>query len=223
METFDFPNLVAALDGNQGVTDKGFNFLGRDGEELFYSFDGLRTEAMRRGAWLRSKGMQKGDRLAMVMPDGEDFVPTFMGAVWAGIAPVPLYPPLSLGKLDAYIDALVSIMTKAEPTYLATNSKLEAVLWSGAHMFAATAVKPELDEKIKRPYSTVVWKHWWKGDLAISRQSIDMAGNPPKGPKQAWNLGQKAGLRGDASLVPLYLWWALCAWWLVRALRRTPR
>ena len=84
------------------------------------------------------------------------------------------------------------------------------------------AVKPELDEKIKRPYSTVVWKHWWKGDLAISRQSIDMAGNPPKGPKQAWNLGQKAGLPGHASLVPLYLWWALCAWWLVRALRRTP-
>lgn len=89
-------------------------------------------------------------------------------------------------------------------------------------MFAATAVKPEIDEKIKRPYSTVVWKHWWKGDLAISRQSIDMAGNPPKGPKQAWNLGQKAGLPGHASLVPLYLWWALCAWWLVRAQRRTP-
>ncbi|MBL8624885.1 MAG: hypothetical protein JNK64_26490 [Myxococcales bacterium] len=98
-----------------------------------------------------------------------------------------------------------------------------AVLWSGAHMFAATVVKPEIDEKIKRPYSTVVWKHWWKGDLAISRQSIDMVGNPPKGPKQAWNLGQKAGLPGHASLVPLYLWWALCAWWLVRALRRTPR
>ena len=132
MQIFDFPNLVAALDANKGLTAKGFAFLGRDGAELFYSFDALRTEAMRRGAWLRSKGMKKGDRLAMVMPDGEDFVPTFFGAVWAGIVPVPLYPPLSLGKLDAYIDSLVSIMGKAEPTWLATNTKLEAVLWSGA-------------------------------------------------------------------------------------------
>ncbi len=132
MKTFDFPTLVAALDANKGLTDKGFTFLGRDGNDIHYSFDGLRTEAMRRGAWLRSKGMKKGDRLAMVMPDGEDFVPTFFGAVWAGIVPVPLYPPLSLGKLDAYIEALISIMTKAEPTYLATNTKLEAVLWSGA-------------------------------------------------------------------------------------------
>ena len=132
MEIFDFPNLVAALDANKGLTAKGFAFLGRDCAELFYSFDALRTEAMRRGAWLRSKGMKKGDRLAMVMPDGEDFVPTFFGAVWAGIVPVPLYPPLSLGKLDAYIDSLVSIMGKAEPTWLATNTKLEAVLWSGA-------------------------------------------------------------------------------------------
>jgi fatty-acyl-CoA synthase len=132
MELHDPPNLIAALDSNKGLTDKGFAFLGRDGAELFYSFDGLRTEAMRRAAWLRSKGMKQGDRLAMVLPDGEDFVPTFFGAIWAGIVPVPLYPPLSLGKLDAYIEALVSIMGKAEPTYLATNSKLEAVLWGGA-------------------------------------------------------------------------------------------
>lgn len=132
MQILNFPTLVAALDGNKGLTSRGFTFLQKDGAELHYSFDGMRTEAMRRGAWLRSKGMKKGDRLAMVMPDGEDFVPTFMGAVWAGIVPVPLYPPLSLGKLDAYIDTLVAIMGKAEPTWLATNTKLEAVLWGGA-------------------------------------------------------------------------------------------
>ena len=66
----------------------------------------------------------------MVMPDGEDFVPTFLGAVWAGIVPVPLYPPLSLGKLDAYIDALGRDHEQAEPTYLVTNAKVQTVLWS---------------------------------------------------------------------------------------------
>ena len=107
---------------------------------------------------------------------------------------------------------------------LAAGAVVAASLaWSGAHMFAATAVKPEISEKILRPYSAVVWKSWWKGDLAISRQSIDMAGNPERGPKQAWNLGMKAGLRGHASLVPLYLWLVLTAAWLARAARRDPR
>ncbi len=96
------------------------------------------------------------------------------------------------------------------------------VLWSGAHMFAATAVKPEVDNHIKRPYHALVWPNFRRGRLSISTQSIDMAGNPAKGPRQAWNLGMKAGLDGHAALVPLYLWWLLTALWLVRATRRSP-
>ena len=130
-QIFDFPNLVAALDAGKGVTTKGYTFLDRDQKEQFYSFEKLREEAMRRAAHFRHYGLKKGDRLAMVVPDGEDFVPTFLAAVWAGIVPVPLYPPLSMGKLDAYIDTLVAIMGKAKPTYLVTNEKVQAVLWGG--------------------------------------------------------------------------------------------
>jgi len=96
-----------------------------------------------------------------------------------------------------------------------------AVLWSGAHMFAATAVKPEVDQNLKRPYHAFVWPKFRAGTLSVSTQSIDMAGNPARGPRQAWNLGMKAGLDGHASLVPLYLWWLLTALWLVRATRRS--
>ncbi len=126
------PNLIAALQAHTGNTGRGFTFLTRDGQEEFYSFDRLRTEAARRAAHLRAAGLKQGDRLALVMPDGEDFIPTFFGAVWAGIVPVPLYPPLALGKLDSYMDALAAICNSAEPSFLATNAKLETVLWSGA-------------------------------------------------------------------------------------------
>ena len=129
-QIFDYPNLVAALDAGKGLTTKGYTFLDRDQDGKFYSFDKLREEAMRRAAHFRHYGLKKGDRLAMVVPDGEDFVPTFLAAVWAGIVPVPLYPPLSMGKLDAYIDTLVAIMGKAKPTYLVTNEKVQAVIWS---------------------------------------------------------------------------------------------
>ena len=129
-QIFDYPNLVAALDAGKGMTTKGYTFLDRDSDGKFYSFEKLREEAMRRAAHFRHYGLKKGDRLAMVVPDGEDFVPTFLAAVWAGIVPVPLYPPLSMGKLDAYIDTLVAIMGKAKPVYLVTNEKVQAVIWS---------------------------------------------------------------------------------------------
>jgi fatty-acyl-CoA synthase len=130
-QIFDYPNLVAALDQSKGWTDKGYTFLDRDQNEQFFSFERLREEAMRRAAHLRQYGLRQGDRMAMVMPDGEDFVPTFLAAVWAGIVPVPLYPPLSLGKLDSYIETLVAILTKAKVSHIATNAKLQQVLWSG--------------------------------------------------------------------------------------------
>ncbi len=128
-QIFDFPNLVAAIDAGLGQTTKGYTFTDRDSSGNFYSFERLREEAMRRAAHFRSYGLKKGDRVAMVVPDGEDFVPTFLGAVWAGIVPVPLYPPLSLGKLDSYADTLVSILTRAKPAYLVTNEKVQAIIW----------------------------------------------------------------------------------------------
>jgi fatty-acyl-CoA synthase len=130
-QVFDYQNLIHAIDAGKGWTDKGFTFLDRDQKELFLSWDGLRAEAMKRAAHMRKFGLEKGDRVAMVLPDGEDFVPTFLGAVWAGLVPVPLYPPLSLGKLDSYIDTLVSILTRAEPKAIVTTSKVQQVLWSG--------------------------------------------------------------------------------------------
>jgi fatty-acyl-CoA synthase len=122
--------LIAALDAGRGSTNQGFTFLTGRGREELLSWDRLRSEAMNRAAHLRALGLGRGDCLAIVMPDGPDFVPTFLGATWAGVIPVPLYPPLSLGKLDAYLDALVAIMNKVDPLYLAIDARLEALLWS---------------------------------------------------------------------------------------------
>ncbi|HUQ04577.1 MAG TPA: hypothetical protein VM261_18885 [Kofleriaceae bacterium] len=95
---------------------------------------------------------------------------------------------------------------------------------SAANMFAATAVKPEIDTVYKRPYAQFVWKNFYAGRLAVSTQTIDMRGNPPNAPRQAWNLGMKLGLDGLPSLVPLAVWMLGCAAWLLWALGvRLPR
>src|SRR6266478_4270489 len=109
--------VVQALDAARGITDRGFTFVGArgPGEDLTLSFDELRLEALRRASHLRAMGLAKGDRLALVIPEGEDFIPTFLAALWLGVVPVPLYPPVSLGKLDAFMDALVGILNVAQP------------------------------------------------------------------------------------------------------------
>src|SRR3954469_16231285 len=51
--SFHDPTLIAALDALQGWTDQGFTFLDHRQPEQFFSFDGLRAEAMKRAAHFR--------------------------------------------------------------------------------------------------------------------------------------------------------------------------
>src|SRR5262249_20140949 len=123
--------VVAALDALKGVHGRGYTFLRGDSrDELFISFDQRRLEAAQRGEHLRRAGLKKGDRVALVIPEGEEFIPTFYGALWAGLVPVPLYPPLTLGKLDAFMQALTAILRVAEPKLLVTTGRIRQLLWS---------------------------------------------------------------------------------------------
>src|SRR4051812_26424957 len=124
--------VVPALNGHEGVHHRGFTFVGAKGpgEDLFVSFHDLRMLAQRRAAHYLAFGLKRGDRVALIIPEGEHFIPAFLGALWAGMIPVPLYPPVSLGKLDAFMDALVSILNVAKPRVLVTTERVGKVLWS---------------------------------------------------------------------------------------------
>jgi hypothetical protein len=87
-------------------------------------------------------------------------------------------------------------------------------------MLVATSVGPEVSEHIARPYAEHLIPRFAAGDLAVSRQSFDMIQPAPGAPKQAWNLGQRLGLTGLASLLPLAMVWAACLAWLRCAVGR---
>lgn len=122
--------LIDVLNDARSVTHKGYTFLNDalEGEE--WSFQALSEEADRRARYFLSMGLKPGDRLAMVVPEGEDFVLSFFGAVRAGIIPVPMYPPLALGKLDSYIDTAARILTTAGARMLLTTKQVSPILWS---------------------------------------------------------------------------------------------
>ncbi|MFO0725801.1 MAG: fatty acyl-AMP ligase [Myxococcota bacterium] len=122
--------FLDALLRAEDVEERGFTFLSADLEESPYSFRALVAEARKRGRHLQKMGLKKGDRLAMVIPESEDFVLTFLGAVSVGVVPVPMYPPLALGKLDGYMETAERILSTSRARVLVTTKKVAPILWS---------------------------------------------------------------------------------------------
>ena len=77
-----FPTtLAAALQALAGDSTRGFVFAQPDGSERFCPFSELHAEAVRRGAHLVAHGLRKGDRVALVIPEGDEFVLSFPPSV----------------------------------------------------------------------------------------------------------------------------------------------
>ena len=116
-------------------TGRGFRFFTTKNEEHFYPYEQMQDEARRRAAFLTGLGLKKGDRVAIVVPEGDEFVLTFLGAVVAGIVPVPIYPRATFKNLDGYVDTLAHIAGAAKARVLvtmeATKPYVEKVLERG--------------------------------------------------------------------------------------------
>ena len=62
----------------------------------------VRERALSIAADLTARGVRKGDRVALVLPTCPEFVECLFGVLCAGAIPVPLYPPVRLGRLEEY-------------------------------------------------------------------------------------------------------------------------
>ncbi len=102
--------LVSALSRLPRGSSRGFRFIDTAHEERFFAYEQMEAEARRRAALLQAKGLQKGDRVALVIPEGHEFVLSFLGAVVAGIVPVPLFPRPALKPEDSYLQAAQHIV-----------------------------------------------------------------------------------------------------------------
>src|SRR6185436_1564060 len=81
----------------------GIIFVDAQERETRLSWQELYARARRMAAALLERGVKPRDRVAMVLPTGPDFMDAFFGVTLAGAVPVPLYPPVRLGRMDEYI------------------------------------------------------------------------------------------------------------------------
>ena len=112
--------IVEALEWLPRRPGRGLRFVGADGRERFYAYEEVWQEALRRAGHLAAHGLRRGDRLALVVPEGHEFVLAFLGALVAGIVPVPIYPSATFKRIEGYVDTVGHIVEAAGSRVLLT-------------------------------------------------------------------------------------------------------
>jgi fatty-acyl-CoA synthase len=98
-----------------------------DGSEYTVTYGRLWSEARRAAAGLVARGLRRGDRVALMLPTGLDFLRSFQGVLAAGAVPVPIYPPVRLDRLDEYAARQSAILRDAGARLLVTVPVARAV------------------------------------------------------------------------------------------------
>ncbi len=120
--------LVAALERLSRRSTHSFHFVGFAREDTSYALKDVDTEALRRAAHLAALGLRKGDRLAIVVEDGLEFVLSFVGTVRAGVVPVPISAIAPQKRTDHYIEGVRRIIETAGARALLVKDAATSIL-----------------------------------------------------------------------------------------------
>jgi acyl-CoA synthetase (AMP-forming)/AMP-acid ligase II len=146
MQLADARSLVDILAIRAGQSPSGVFF------ELFdepMTYGGLWDLARRYGASLVAAGIERGDRVVILLPTCKEFFATFFGVMAVGAVPVPLYP--TFGP-----DELASIFGHAEPRAAITISWFEATVRKAQEQAPSLGRILEPDD-LDRPAPEPVW------------------------------------------------------------------
>ncbi len=157
--------FVEVIRDNSVYSEHAHTFVRLDGTERVVPFPQLWRWACQRANRFRDLGLQKGDRVALVLPDPESFVLAFIGALTAGLVPVPMYPPMTLAKMEVYGETVRHILASSGARALVTVPGLEPLLSAqlldavkasgasteGVRVILASELEGELPEKTVQP------------------------------------------------------------------------
>ncbi len=116
------------LERAAGSPDTGLRVLDRDLAATWLGWPTVLARALRAAAWLRDTGVRPGDRVGLVFPTDPAFFDAFFGTLLAGAVPVPLYPPVRLGRLDEYRARTAAMLRAAGARLVLADRRVYRVL-----------------------------------------------------------------------------------------------
>jgi fatty-acyl-CoA synthase len=117
--------------------DAGYTFLAPAGETR-RSYADIYEVSLGVACALRALGLGRGDLVALVIGDPEQFLTTLFGASIAGVTPASLYPPASTSDLPRYLAATAGILRSCDARAVITTSGLQP------HFDGLRAICPQL-------------------------------------------------------------------------------
>jgi fatty-acyl-CoA synthase len=125
-----YVDVIDALAQVPPEARRGVTFVDTPAGDRFVPYHELAAQVRALGHKLAARGLAPGARVGIIVPHPEDFVPAFLATVSVGLVPVPLYPPLAMGRLDAYLEGTARVLGAADADLLLTTDKLATLLWS---------------------------------------------------------------------------------------------
>jgi acyl-coenzyme A synthetase/AMP-(fatty) acid ligase/rubrerythrin len=118
----------------------------------------LREAVARAAGYWRNLGVEPGDRIAVKLPDGIDWVTAFLGALWAGAVAVPVNPRVPAPEWHYILDEAGFKLILAEgdgdtPSPWLERTLLLSTFQRGCHDAAAVAAWPV------HPQTPAFWCH----------------------------------------------------------------
>lgn len=91
-----------------------------DEQERSITYGELDRAAREAAAGLLDRGVQAGDRVAIMLPTGAAFFSSFFAVVMAGAVPVPIYPPFRRAQVEDHMRRQAGILRNAQASLLIT-------------------------------------------------------------------------------------------------------
>jgi acyl-CoA synthetase (AMP-forming)/AMP-acid ligase II len=88
---------------------RGVTFVRARGR-LVVPYADLVDRARRVATALRSRGLRPGDAVVVVLPDPEEAIAAILGAMAAGVAPAPIYPPTGVEAMPVFLRHLAHLL-----------------------------------------------------------------------------------------------------------------
>ena len=126
---FDASTLTELLDrrARDQPDQRHVLFPDRTSGPIELTYDDLAQGARAVAAGLLKRGLTPGDRVALMLPTGPDFLLAFFGALYAGTVPVPIYPPLRMSQIEEHLRHQAGILDNAGAGALITVAEARTV------------------------------------------------------------------------------------------------
>lgn len=121
-------NLIQMLENGASQRGEGLIVLDRQNRATRKSYENLLEGARVVANYLRNRGLQRGDKVLILLMTSTPFTDAFFGTILAGGVPVPASLPMTFGDITKYLTNLKHILQNSEARFILTFSKVRAVI-----------------------------------------------------------------------------------------------